>query len=92
METMETHLARLETKLVQWGARLDELMDNVEEAGADAAIARRKRIDELKAKHKLAKAKLDELKAAGSDKWETFKSGVESAWHELDVDFKKLTN
>ena len=35
-------------------------------------------------------AKLDEMKAADTEKWETFKTGVESAWNELEVAFKNL--
>ena len=52
----------------------------------------RKRIDDLKAKHQLARSQLDELRATGSDKWETLKTGMEGAWNELEVAFRKLTN
>jgi len=38
---------------------------------------------------KVAQAKLDEVKTAGSEKWETLKAGVESAWNDLEIAFKK---
>ena len=92
MDKMQAHVGKMETQLRQWGAKLDELVVKAEGAGTEAKADYRKRIDDLKAKHQVAQAKLDELKAAGSEKWETLKAGVESAWNELDVAFKKLKN
>ena len=92
MEKLETHVGKMETQLGQWGAKLDELVAKAEEAGTEAKSDYRKHIDDLKAKHQVAQAKLDELRAAGSEEWETFKVGVESACNELEAAFKKLTN
>jgi thiamine monophosphate kinase len=49
-------------------------------------------IDDLKTKYQAAQTKLAELKAAGGEKWEVLKTGVESAWSELEAAFKKLKN
>ena len=46
----------------------------------------------LKAKQKRAQANFDEFKAAGGDKWDTFKAGVESAYNDLEGAFKKMGN
>jgi hypothetical protein len=92
MEKMEAHVGKMETQLKQWGMKLDELMAKAEEAGTDAKADYRKHIDDLKAKHLVAQSKLDELRAAGHDEWQSLKAGVESAWTELDVAFRKLTN
>lgn len=92
MGSVEDNVGRMETQLKQWGAKLDELIAKADEAGTAAKIDYRKRIDDLKAKHLAATAKLDELKVAGSEKWETFKSGIESAWGELETAFKKLAH
>jgi hypothetical protein len=91
MKKMEAHIGKMETQLKQWGAKLDELVAKAERAGTEAKIDYRKRIDDLKSKHKAAQSKLDELRAGGSEKWETLKAGVESAWNELEVAFKKMT-
>ena len=61
-------------------------------AGAEAKAARHQHIDDLKAKRLAAQAKLDELKAAGSGKWETFRAGVESAWTDLEIAIKTATS
>ena len=92
MEDREEHVGKLEARLKQWGAKLDQLVAKAEKAGAEVKIERRKRIDDLKAKVQAAQAKLAELKAAGGEKWEVLKTGVESAWKELEAAFRKAKN
>jgi peptidoglycan hydrolase CwlO-like protein len=92
METAEAHVGKMETQLKQWGAKLDDMLAKAEEVGAEAKVDYRKRTDDLKAKYKVAQSKFAEFKAAGSENWATLKTGVESAWTELEGAFKKLTN
>jgi hypothetical protein len=90
MEGTEGHVGKMEAELRQWGAKLDELVAKAEKAGTEMKIDQRKRIDDLKAKYQVAQSKLGELKAAGSEKWATLKTGVESAWKDLEAAFKKM--
>ncbi len=90
MNTAEANVGKLEAQLSQWGAKLDELMAKVEQGGAEVKLDYRNSIEDLKAKHRAAHLKLDELKAAGNGKWDHFKTGVESAWIELEHAFKSL--
>jgi hypothetical protein len=92
MKVEEANVGKMETQLQQWGAKLDELVAQLEEAGTEAKLDYRERIDALKAKHRLAQSQLDELKAARNEKWETVKTGLEGAWNELEFAFQKLTN
>jgi peptidoglycan hydrolase CwlO-like protein len=92
MKTREADIGKMETQLKEWGAKLDELSAKADKAGTEADASYRKRIDNLKAKYEVAHSKLDELRAAGSEKWNTFGTGVESAWNELRDAFKELTN
>ncbi len=85
-------ITRLEDQLELWGARLKEAIAKGEVAGQEAKIGSRKQTDELKAKIDAAQAKLQALKAAGSDKWDTFKADIDSSWKELEDAFKKLTH
>ena len=85
-------MSKLENQLKLWGAKLTELAAKVEVAGQETKIDARKRLDDMKAKIKVAQAKLDEAKAAGGDKWDKFKSGIESSWKELEGAFHKLTH
>jgi hypothetical protein len=92
METREAHVGKMEAQLKQWGAKLDELAAKAEEVGAGTKLDYRKRIDDLRAKHEAAHARLHELKTAGSARWEALKASAESAWNELEIALKKLTS
>jgi hypothetical protein len=92
MKVTEANVGKMETQLKQWGAKLDELVAQAEEAGTEAKLDYRARVYALKAKHQLARSQLDQLRATGSEKWATLKTDVEGAWNELEVAFRKLTN
>jgi hypothetical protein len=96
MGTIESNVdktvSKLEDQLKLWGARLSELAAKVEVAGQETKIDARKHLADMKAKLKIAEAKLAEAKAAGGDKWDKFKSGIESSWKELEGVFQKLTH
>jgi len=92
MEPKEAHVGKMEQQLTEWGAKLDALVAKAETAGTEARDDHRKRIDDLRAKYRVAQSKLDELKTAGSDKWQTIETGLEGAWKELRVAFKELTD
>jgi cob(I)alamin adenosyltransferase len=90
--SVDKTVSKLQDQLTLWGAKLNELVAKVEVAGQETKIDARKHLDEMKAKLKVAQAKLDEAKAAGADKWDRFKSGVESSWKELEGAFQKLVH
>ena len=92
MEPVESHLGKLETQLRTWAARLEEMVARVEAARTQASGDYRKRLDDVKATYKVAETRFAELRKAGSGKWETFQGGIESAWNDLDMAFRKLTN
>ena len=92
MENTPAHMGKMEEQLKHWGTQLDHLVAKVEKAGADVNSERRKRVDALKAKYQAAQAKLSELKVAGGEKWDTLKTGVETAWSDLEAAFKKMKN
>jgi len=91
MGAMEAHVDKMEAQLSQWSARLDMLVARAQEPSADAKIDYHTPIHHLTATEAAARAKLDALKASGSENWEALKAGVESAWAELEATFKKLT-
>jgi hypothetical protein len=92
METREAPVGAMEKELKEWGTKLDALVAKADTAATEAGVDHRKRVDDLKAKYRVAQSKLDELKATGSDKWQTIETGVEGAWNELRAAFKELTN
>ena len=96
MASTETRIDRnvdkLEAQLKLWSAKFDELVAKANVAGQQAKIDSRKQLDELKSRLAVARTKLEEAKAAGSEKWGILKDGVEHAWEELEGMFKKLVH
>jgi hypothetical protein len=80
----------MEAQLRNWGVKIDKVMARAEAAGIGVKVEYRKGVDDLKAKYKVAQSRFDECKAAGSAKWGIFKTGLESAWNDLETAFKEL--
>ena len=79
-----------EAQLERWGAKLDELVAKADVAGEQAATEARAHAEELRPKLTVARSKLAEARAAGSDKWDAFEEGLERSWKELEGAFRKL--
>lgn len=92
MERMKAYARLMESKLQKLGAEVDSILTKLEKPETESKSDYRFRIDDLKARYQIAKSKLEELKVAGSDRWEIFKGGVETAWNELEDAIKKVKN
>ena len=92
MENTQEHLGRMEAQLKQWGARLDQIVAKANKVGTEVNDEKCQGVNELKAKYHAAQSKLVEYRAAGCEKWETFKAGLETTWSDLEAAFKKLKN
>jgi len=90
METAGQEVGRIETRLRQLGAKLDRLVAKADEAGAEVKTDYREKIDHIKERHALVQSKLQAFRAANGEKWDNFKGGVETAWHDLENAFKAL--
>ena len=90
METVGQEVGKIETRLRQLGAKLDRLVAKADETGAEVKADYRKQIDHAKDKHAEVENKLKAFRAASGQKWENFKGGVETAWHDLENAFKSL--
>ena len=74
---------KLDAQLKEWGAQIALLKAKADNAKADAKIEYYKTIEALQNKQNNAKAKLQELKAAGDEAWEDIKTGAEKAWADV---------
>lgn len=94
MGTMESNVdkavSKFESETEALGAKLKELVGKVEAASREAKGDAKQRIEEMKEKLAAARAKLDEARRAGGDRWDNFKAGVESSWKELERAFHHL--
>ena len=90
METVGQSVGKIETRLRQLGAQLDRLVAKADDVGTGAEIDYRRRIDHVRDKRALVQSRLDAYKAANGQKWDSFKGGVETAWHELEDAYKAI--
>ena len=90
METVGQEVGKIETRLRQLGAKLDRLVAKADEGGTDAETDYRTRLDHVRDKRALVQSRIDAYKAANGQKWESFKGGVETAWHELADAYKAI--
>lgn len=88
--TIDRNISKLEDQLKLWSAKLDVRLAEAKVAGQETKIESHKHLDELKGRLADAQAKLGDAAAVGNDKWDHFKSGLESSWKELEVAFKGL--
>jgi hypothetical protein len=91
MHVQETKLEKMEAQLQRWGAKLAGLAAQSQEAGAGTSEDYRAGIEHLKERHRVARVRLEELKAGGSEKWESLKAGVDAAWKDLGLAFNNLS-
>lgn len=86
---VDSAVSKMEDQL--WSAKLNEAAAGAAVTGQEAKIDAKKKLDELRSKLTTTQSKLDEAKAAGGDKWDSFKAGVGNSWRELEEAFKELT-
>ena len=87
-EKRKAYEEKLDAKLKEWKAKVALLKAKAENAKADAKIDYYKAIEALEHKQDEAKTRLQELKTAGDEAWETVKLGAEKAYHDAASRFK----
>jgi phage shock protein A len=71
MSTRDTYVEKMKTQLDELNAKMDKLETKSKDAKADAQEKYKEEMAKLRHQSKLAKGKLEELKSAGDDVWET---------------------
>ncbi len=84
MNSKEAYLNKLEGQLNEWNAQINLLLSRARETGASDSEA----ITYLQQKKTLAQAKLEKLKNAGEQDWQTLQEEVDDAWSNLGVAIK----
>lgn len=77
MSKRDAYVAKMKIQLDELNAKIDELEAKAKEAKDDARDKYKEEMSKLRHQSKLAVAKLDELKAAGEDKWEAVVAEME---------------
>ena len=83
MEDRKIYIDKLTTQLKEWDDEVNELETRVERAKADAKERLKEKIDELRTKKDAAQNRLQEIRVASDDAWESLKEGLEKSWSDL---------
>ena len=70
MTTRDAYIAKMKLQLDELGVKMDELEAKAQEAKAEARDTYKAEMTKLRHQSKLAKGKLDDMVAAGEDKWD----------------------
>lgn len=77
MSKSDEYIAKMKLQLDEVDAKMDKLEAKATEAKEDARAKYKDEMGKLRQQSKLAKVKLEELKAAGEDKWEAMVTETE---------------
>jgi len=83
MGLKEAYQEKMEAQLKEWTAKLAEMKAKADLASADAKVHLDQQIAQLRARKEAAQQKLNEIRAASADSWETLKAGTEKALDEM---------
>jgi uncharacterized coiled-coil DUF342 family protein len=83
MKSREEYIDQLAAQLKEWSAKIVELESKTRTAKADVKTSYENQIRQLKDKRDAAMQKLQELKGASSDAWDTLRAGAETSWADL---------
>jgi hypothetical protein len=86
-EYRKAYEEKFAAQLTVWSTEIALLNAKADRAKAETKIEYYKTIDTLQSKHDAAKAKLQELKAAGDGAWRDLKTGAENVWTEVKTSF-----
>jgi uncharacterized membrane protein len=77
MSKKDSYIAKMKLQLDELDAKMTKVEAKAKEAKEDARDKYKEEMAKLRKQSKLAVAKLDELKAAGEDTWETMVTEME---------------
>ena len=90
--TKKAYADKVHAQVNEWKSKLEALKAKGAQIAADAKIDYSKQIEEWQSKEKELKTKMDELTAAGLDKFEALKIGTETLWGDMKKMAEKLTD
>ena len=85
MEIQEAYKQRKAAQLKEWGAQINLMEANLENAGADMQVKLSEQIEALRAKQHAASEHMKELGKAGGEAWEQVKVTADKVWDDLKI-------
>lgn len=84
-KTKDEYIESLAAELKEWSVQIDRLTDKMENAAGDVKLKYVEELEALRAKRHAAAEKMNELKDASGDAWETIKETADKLWDDLKV-------
>jgi uncharacterized coiled-coil DUF342 family protein len=91
MSIREIYEKNMQVRLDEWKARLEAFKEKADQEETNLQLEYYTLIDEIKLELDAAHKKLEQLKQAGDETWEEFKSEVETTWDTLDELIRSVT-
>ncbi|OGT88263.1 MAG: hypothetical protein A2286_12110 [Gammaproteobacteria bacterium RIFOXYA12_FULL_61_12] len=85
MKTRDEYIEDLAAELKEWSAEIDLLTAKIESVAAHTKLKYIEEIEALCIKQQAAAGKIQELKAASGDAWESVRATSDKVWDELRV-------
>lgn len=83
MEIKDAYKQKMAAQLKEWGAQINLLEAKIENLGADVKVKRAEHLQELRAKHRTASEKLQELEKSSGQAWDQVKATADKIWDDL---------
>ncbi len=79
----QAYLDKMSAYLSEWAAKIDVVKAKIAQGTADVRIDYHNQIEVWQAKEPVLIQKMNELRLASADGFETMKSGVQNVWNEI---------
>ena len=89
MDDRKRYIDQLDAQVQQWRAELERLEAEANKAQADARVEYEQRIRQLSGKPAEAESKVNHMREAQSDAWQSLKDGMEQAVDDLKTAFSQ---
>lgn len=87
-EQKNTYIEEIKSKIDKWNVEIDKFQVKLAKVKAMSQETYLKEIEGIKAKRLLLESKIKDLQQAGEADWEGVKTGVDTAWKDLNEAIK----
>lgn len=91
MSDREDYRRQIEAQLDSWSDEIEKLQTRAAQAGADARVEYDRQIDALRDRQRDLRQKFEQMQQAQGEAWKEFKSGIDTAWNDMNQAMKKAT-
>lgn len=89
MEKRSLYMEKIDAKLIQYNAKLDQMKGKATEVQVDMKLEYLDQVENLEKRRDEFMKNHEQLKVASEHKWEDVKAGTEKTWNELEDAFAK---